>query len=82
MIFLRGEQVAGASEAGQVARAHDLAPIRFAERQDPAWGVGRGGGEDRDVHLDLRAFGGVVDGAVADFGGKLAEQAGAGQVLR
>ena len=42
-------------------------------------GVRRGDGEDRHVHLDLRAFGGVVEGAVADLGGQFAEQSGASQ---
>jgi len=42
VVFLRGEKVVGAGETGQVAQAHDLAPLGFAERQDAPWESGAG----------------------------------------
>src|SRR5580658_7143191 len=79
VVLLRGEQVAGAGEAAQVVQAHDHTPLGFAERQDTTRGVRCWGGEDRHVHFDLRTLSRVVYGAVANLGGKFAEQPSASQ---
>ena len=57
-----------------MSKAHDLAPLRLAERQDASRRVMCPGGQHGDIHLDLGPVGGVGDGPGRYFGGQVAEE--------
>lgn len=75
-----GQQVSASAEAVGTAGAESIAPLRFTERQDPAWLAGSRAREYHDVDLDLAAPGRVGNDSGADLAGQRPEQPGRGEL--